>query len=70
MNKNLTLRMGNCNHRNYIPYLVELTRMGRIDPRRVLTKVEPFHNAIAAYEAFDARKPGWVKVELSSAPEH
>ena len=28
MNKNLTLKMGNCNHRKYIPQLVELVRTG------------------------------------------
>lgn len=70
MNKNLTLRMGNCNHRKYIPYLVELTRTGRIDPQRILTKMEPFNDAIAAYEAFDARRPGWVKVELTTPRAH
>jgi len=70
MNKNLTLRMGNCNHRKYIPHLVELTRSGRIDPRRLLTQVEPMGNAIAAYEAFDARRPGWLKVELTTPQAH
>lgn len=70
MNKNLTLRMGNCNHRKYIPHLVELTRIGRIDPTRLLTKVEPMESAIAAYEAFDARQPGWLKVELTPQRAH
>jgi threonine dehydrogenase-like Zn-dependent dehydrogenase len=64
MNKNLTLRMGNCNHRRYIPHLVELVRTGVIDPKRVLTRVEPLTNGIAAFEAFDQRQPGWIKVEL------
>ena len=47
------------------PHLVELTRIGRIDPTRLLTKVEPMASAIAAYEACDARRPGWLKVELT-----
>jgi threonine dehydrogenase-like Zn-dependent dehydrogenase len=64
MNKNLTLKMGNCNHRRYIPHLVELVRTGAIDPRRILTKVEPMVSAIEAYKAFDRREPGWLKVEL------
>ncbi|MDX3906083.1 MAG: zinc-dependent alcohol dehydrogenase [Pigmentiphaga sp.] len=64
MNKNLTIRMGNCNHRKYIPELVELVRTGVIDPLAVLTKREPLASAIDAYKAFDRRKPGWVKVEL------
>ena len=64
MNKNLTLKMGNCNHRRYIPELVELVRTGALDPRAILTKVEPLTQAIDAYKAFDRREPGWVKVEL------
>lgn len=30
MNKNLTLNMGNCNHRASVPILVELVRVGAI----------------------------------------
>jgi threonine dehydrogenase-like Zn-dependent dehydrogenase len=64
MNKNLTLKMGNCNHRAYIPHLIELVRSGAIDPQGILTHVEPMSGVIEAYEAFDLRQPGWVKVEL------
>jgi hypothetical protein len=32
MNKNLTVKMGNCNHRRYIPELVTMTRTGAVDP--------------------------------------
>jgi len=68
MNKNLTLKMGNCNHRKYIPHLVELVRTGVIDPRAILTKVEPLTGAIDAFKAFDKRRPGWIKVELMPQP--
>jgi len=64
MNKNLTIQMGNCNHRKYIPHLVELVRTGAVDPTKILTRVEPMHDAIAAFKAFDRREPGWIKVEL------
>jgi threonine dehydrogenase-like Zn-dependent dehydrogenase len=64
MNKNLTLRMGNCNHRKYIPKLVEMVRSGAINPAEILTQVEPLINVIDAYKAFDARESGWIKVEL------
>ena len=64
MNKNLTIRMGNCNHRKYVPKLVELIRAGFTDPSEILTKVEPLTSALDAYKAFDLRKPGWMKVEL------
>jgi threonine dehydrogenase-like Zn-dependent dehydrogenase len=67
MNKNLTVRMGNCNHRRYVPRLVEMVRAGVVDPQTVLTQLEGVRSAIEAYEAFDAREPGWLKVELEPA---
>jgi threonine dehydrogenase-like Zn-dependent dehydrogenase len=64
MNKNLTIKMGNCNHRKYIPHLIELTRTGVIDPAAMLTQIGPIGSAIEAFETFDRREPGWLKVEL------
>jgi threonine dehydrogenase-like Zn-dependent dehydrogenase len=67
MNRNLTIKMGNCPHRKYLPLLVDLVRTGSIDPTRVLTEVEPLSDALTAYKAFDTRQPGWIKVELNPA---
>ncbi|HEX4590615.1 MAG TPA: zinc-dependent alcohol dehydrogenase [Gemmataceae bacterium] len=67
MNKNVTVQMGNCPHRRYLPELIELVRTGAIDPREVLTKNEPLMSAIDAYKAFDLRRAGWIKVELEPA---
>ena len=67
MNKNLRINMGNCNHRRYAPHLVELVRIGAIDPTEILTKVMPIENALEAYEHFDQRETGWTKVELKAA---
>lgn len=64
MSKNLTLRMGDCNHRRYAPKLVDMIRAGVIDPSKILTKIEPLQSALDAYKAFDLRRPGWLKVEL------
>lgn len=64
MNKNLTIRMGNCNHRRYLPHLIDLVRSGVIDPAAILSQVEPIEDAIAAYRAFDQRQAGWLKVKL------
>ncbi|OQW37260.1 MAG: glutathione-dependent formaldehyde dehydrogenase [Nitrospira sp. SG-bin1] len=64
MNKNLSLHMGNCHHRRYIPIVIELVRSGTVDPADVLTQVEPLSAALDAYRAFDSRQPGWIKVEL------
>jgi threonine dehydrogenase-like Zn-dependent dehydrogenase len=67
MNKNLTINMGNCNHRKYIPMLLERVRSGAIDPMAIVTQQEPLSSAIDAYKAFDRREPGWIKVELLPA---
>jgi threonine dehydrogenase-like Zn-dependent dehydrogenase len=64
MMKNLTLTMGNCNHRKYIPHLVELTRAGVVDPSVLITQIADTHGVIEAYEQFDQRRPGWLKVAL------
>ena len=64
MEKNLTLKLGNCNHRKYIPMLLDKVVSGVLDPAKVLTNVEPLSSVIDAYRAFDTRQPGWIKVKL------
>jgi threonine dehydrogenase-like Zn-dependent dehydrogenase len=65
MNKNLTINMGNCHHRKYIPLLIELVLNHRIDPAKILTQIMPMSDAIEAFKAFDRRDEGWIKVELN-----
>jgi len=65
--RNLTVRGGNANHRKYVPQLVGLTATGAIDPTAILTNTEPITGAIEAYQTFDHRKPGWIKVQLNPA---
>jgi threonine dehydrogenase-like Zn-dependent dehydrogenase len=67
MNKNLSIRQGNCNHRKYIPKLIDLIRTDVVNPSSVLTNLEPLTSAIEAYKLFDRREPGWIKVELLPA---
>lgn len=64
MNKNLTIKMGNCNHRKYLPHLLRLVKSGVIDPTEILTKQASLEGAIEAYKNFDRRRRGWTKVEL------
>ncbi len=65
--RNLTVRGGNCNHRRYIPRLVGMVAAGVLDPTKILTQTEPVTDAVEAYEVFDRREPGWIKVELKPA---
>ena len=64
MNKNLKIVMGNCHHRAYIPHLLHKVQTGIVDPTKILTQIEPMTNIIEAYQQFDARETGWVKVAL------
>lgn len=66
MNKNITIQMGNCPHRKYLPKLVEMVSSQRLDPLTVLpARHEPLTNVLQAYKEFDKRNAGWIKVELS-----
>jgi threonine dehydrogenase-like Zn-dependent dehydrogenase len=65
MNKNLKVHMGNCNHRKYLPMLIDLVHAGVIDPTAILTNVEGITSAIDAYKHFDERQEGWIKVALA-----
>ncbi|GCE15911.1 zinc-dependent alcohol dehydrogenase [Tengunoibacter tsumagoiensis] len=67
MNRNITVTMGHCPHRKYIPHLIELVTDGVLDPTVILTEKESLTSAIDAYKAFDERQPGWIKVMLQPA---
>lgn len=64
MGKNLTLRMGNCNHRAYFPMLLDWVKDGRIDLVPFITQRLPFSEVINGYKHFDKREDDWIKVIL------
>ncbi len=64
MGKNLTVRAGNCNHRKYIPKLLDWVKEGTFDTTPVITQKLPFKDALTAYEHFDKRDESWIKVML------
>src|SRR5690606_38552288 len=67
VNKNLTLNAGSCNHRKYIPTLLDMVASQQIDITSVLTQEEPITgDVLRAYEAFDRHEPGWTKVALTT----
>lgn len=67
LEKNLTLKAGNCNHRRYMPEMIELVRSGVIRPEQFLTQKEPMQSAIDAYRSFAEHERGWIKVKLEPA---
>lgn len=66
-NKNLTLKMGNCNHRRYIPQLLDDVLTGVVDPTAFISRHEQPISAIEAYRTFDQREDGWLKTVLDVA---
>ena len=64
MNKNLTLRMGQCNVKRYMPHLLEHIREGRVDPSRVISHRMSLDDAPRAYEMFAEKRDGCRKVVL------
>jgi threonine dehydrogenase-like Zn-dependent dehydrogenase len=64
MNRNLTVHLGNCNHRTVIPPLLDMVAGGTIDPSSIVTRQEPITDAIEAYRVFDEQQPGWTKIAL------
>jgi threonine dehydrogenase-like Zn-dependent dehydrogenase len=64
MNRNVTLRMGQCNVLNYLDHLLDRTRRHEIDPRLVVTHVLPLEDAPRGYEIFERKLDGAVKVLL------
>jgi threonine dehydrogenase-like Zn-dependent dehydrogenase len=66
MQKNLKINAGDCHHRKYIPILLEKVKSGEVDPSKILTNQENLSSAIGAYESFDRREDGWMKVMLAT----
>jgi threonine dehydrogenase-like Zn-dependent dehydrogenase len=64
MNKGLTFRMAQANVKRYLPRLLEHVRAGRLDGRGLVTHRFPLEDAPRAYELFDAKADGCVKVVL------
>ncbi len=67
MNKNLTIRAGNCDHHTVTRPLLDLVESGVLDVSAFVTQHEELPSAIDAYRAFDRREPGWTKVALEVA---
>jgi threonine dehydrogenase-like Zn-dependent dehydrogenase len=67
--KNLTMKMGVCHHRRYIPKLVQMVAAGEVDPALAMTRQETLVSATEAYQSFDRREDGWLQVELMPARE-
>ncbi|GBF92050.1 hypothetical protein Rsub_04397 [Raphidocelis subcapitata] len=62
--KNITLRFGRCPARAYMERLLPIVRARRWPFASIITHRLPLSEGVAAYEAFEARREGWLKVVL------
>jgi threonine dehydrogenase-like Zn-dependent dehydrogenase len=62
--KGVTLRIGTCPAREYIPRLLALLAAGRLDPTRLITHRLPLAQAPEGYRIFDRKEENAVKVLL------
>ncbi|MEJ7707329.1 MAG: zinc-binding dehydrogenase [Nocardioidaceae bacterium] len=70
MNKNLVLKMGNAEHRRYIPALLDLVAASVVDPTTVLTQeVGLATGALEAYQHFDRRQEAGSRPSSIPPPE-
>ena len=67
MNRNLTLRMGQCNVLNYLDDLLDRIRAGQIDPAAVVSHRLPLEQAPRGYELFERKQDGALKILLKVA---
>jgi len=62
--KDLTFRIGLVNIPRFLPTLIPLVRSGRIDPTRLISHRMPLSEGAEAYELFDRKLDGCLKVAL------
>jgi len=62
--KDLTLRMGICNARNFIVPLMPLIQTGRLQPTRIITHTMSLGDGPKGYAIFDRKEDRAIKVML------
>ena len=62
--KDLTLKMGICNARNYMAPLLPLVQRKKLQPARIVTHTLPLKDAPRGYAIFDAKQDRAIKVML------
>jgi threonine dehydrogenase-like Zn-dependent dehydrogenase len=65
MNKGLTLRMGQCNTKRYMPRLLEHIRTDRVRPKDIISHRLPLSRVAEAYEMFARKAEDCRKVVLT-----
>ncbi|KUO58603.1 MAG: glutathione-dependent formaldehyde dehydrogenase [Gracilibacter sp. BRH_c7a] len=62
--RNITLKMGQCPAHSYVKSILELIREKKIDSTDIITHILPLEKGKFAYEIFDNKEDGCIKVIL------
>ena len=62
--RNITLKMGQCPAHSYVQPIMELIKNNKIDPTDIITHKLPLDKGEHAYEIFDEKRDGCIKVIL------
>ena len=62
--KDLSLKMGICNARNYMTSLMPLVKLGKLKPARIVTHTMALGEAPRGYAIFDKKEDRAIKVML------
>ena len=62
--KDLSLKMGICNARNYMGTLLPLVRLGKLAPARIVSHTLALKEAPRGYAIFDRKEDRAIKVML------
>lgn len=64
MNKGVTIRLGQCNVKRYMPHLLEHIRKGHVDAKGIISHRLPLEDTPRGYELFQKKEDGCRKVVL------
>jgi threonine dehydrogenase-like Zn-dependent dehydrogenase len=64
MNKGLTMRMGQCDVKRYMPQLLDHIQAGRLNAKALISHRFPLEEAPEAYRLFESRREGVIKCVL------
>jgi threonine dehydrogenase-like Zn-dependent dehydrogenase len=65
MNKNLTIRLGQCNTKRYMPHLLEHVRRGRVSPKAIISHRMTLDQVAEAYAMFAGKQDQCRKIVLT-----
>ena len=68
--RNITLKMGQCPAQKYTDLILNIIKENKFDATDIITHILPLEQGEHAYEIFDEKKEGCIKVVLKPGMKH